>query len=221
MKRAVLGFILSIGSVMAAPHKDFLSISELCPEIKISASYATLENFTGAIVHGYKAQRAYMAKTPAEALCRVQQKAVSLGMTLHIFDSYRPTKAVAFFQAWAKLPETNPEVKAIYYPKYTRMDLFEMGYIAKQSSHSRGSAVDLTLHSLKEKKDLDMGSPFDYFDDISHTASERVTLEQRKNRDLLKELMEGEGFKNFAQEWWHYSFRPEPFPDQYFDFDVE
>lgn len=221
MKLILTLLILTAGHLMAAPHKDFLSLNELCPEMKFEMSYSTTQNFTGAIVAGYKAPRAYMAKAPAEALCRVQQKVLKMGLTLKIFDSYRPVKGVAFFQSWAKLPETNPDVKNFYYPKYTRMQLFEMGYIAKQSSHSRGSAVDLTLHDPKESHDLDMGSGFDYFDDISHTASEKITATQRKNRDLLKRLMEEEGFKNFAQEWWHYSFRPEPFPDQYFDFDVE
>jgi D-alanyl-D-alanine dipeptidase len=130
-------------------------------------------------------------------------------------------KAVSFFQAWAQKPETNAEIKEHYYPGFTRLQLFEQGYIAKQSSHSRGSAVDLTLVEMESGRSLDMGSAFDYFDDLSNTDSPKVTDEQKKNRMILKELMEGKGFKNFSQEWWHYSFRPEPYPDQYFDFDVE
>jgi D-alanyl-D-alanine dipeptidase len=81
--------------------------------------------------------------------------------------------------------------------------------------------VDLTLVEMESGRSLDMGSAFDYFDDLSNTDSPKVTDEQKKNRMILKELMEGKGFKNFSQEWWHYSFRPEPYPDQYFDFDVE
>ena len=97
----------------------------------------------------------------------------------------------------------------------------EKGFIAKQSSHSRGSAVDLTLINVETGRDLDMGSGFDYFDDISNTDSNRITAIQKTNRMMLKNLMESKGFKNFSQEWWHFSFRPEPYPDQSFDFDVE
>lgn len=184
-------------------------------------SYATVENFTGEIVAGYKARKAFMAKAPAEALCKVIADAKEKGLGIKIFDSYRPAKAVAFFQAWAKRPETNPEIKKLYYPDYSRTQLFELGYIAKQSSHSKGSAVDLTLFELESGRDLDMGTGFDYFGELSHTENPNVTEAQKRNRMLLKELMEGRGFRNFSQEWWHYSYRPEPYPDTYFDFDVE
>ena len=206
---------------MAQIPSGFVSLNEICPSMKIQMSYATTDNFTGEVVNGYKARVAFLAKAPAEALCKVQTEANKRGFTLKIFDSYRPAKAVSFFQTWAQKPETNPEIKNHYYPKFTRLELFEQGYIAKQSSHSRGSAVDLTLVDSQTGKALDMGSAFDYFDDLSNTESTRVNEEQRKNRMLLKELMERRGFKNYSQEWWHYSFRPEPYSDQYFDFDVE
>jgi zinc D-Ala-D-Ala dipeptidase len=214
-------FITMIGMAMSAPHPEFSSLQDLCPEIRIEASYASENNFTGSVVDGYKAPKAFMAKAPAQALCLVQREALKLGLTLKIFDGYRPAKAVAFFQAWAKLPETNPHIKELYYPTFTRQQLFEQGYIATRSSHSRGSAVDLTLYDLKLKRNLDMGSGFDYFDTISHTDSPKITLKQKQNRQLLRRLMEAQGFRNFSQEWWHYSFRPEPFPEEYFDFDVE
>ncbi len=206
---------------MANIHPDFVSLAEVCPGIKVQASYSSAQNFTGEIVAGYKAQKAYMAKGPAAVLCQVQKAALARGLSLKIFDGYRPVKAVSFFQDWAKKPETNPELKVLYYPEFTRLQLFEQGYIAKQSSHSRGSAVDLTLYNVETGRDLDMGSGFDYFDDISNTDSNRISVDQRKNRMLLKELMESRGFKNFSQEWWHFSFKPEPFPEQSFDFDVE
>ena len=206
---------------MAGIHPDFVSISEVCSEIKIQASYSTADNFTGEVVAGYKAKKALMAKVPALALCRVQKKAALQGLSLKVFDAYRPVKAVSFFLAWARKPETNLQLKELYYPKFTRMELFEAGYIAKQSSHSRGSAIDLTLIDLKTGRDLDMGSGFDYFDEISNTASSKITESQRVNRMLLKDLMESEGFRNFSQEWWHYSYRPEPYPERSFDFDIE
>lgn len=198
----------------------FIHLNTVCPSLIFEMSYATKENFTGEIVRGYKAKSAYLSEIPAKALCRVQEKALKLGYTLKIYDSYRPVKAVSFFQEWALRPETNLKVKELYYPGFSRLELFEQGYIAKQSSHSRGSAVDLSLSSM-DGMELDMGSRFDYFDDISHTDSPKISEQQKKNRLLLKGLMESEGFKNFSQEWWHYSYRPEPYPNTYFDFDVE
>jgi zinc D-Ala-D-Ala dipeptidase len=212
---------LFVGVAMAKVPESFVSLSDVCPSIKLEMSYASTENFTGEIVAGYKARKAYLAKVPALALCEVQADALNQGLSLKIFDSYRPVKAVAFFQEWAKRPETNPHLKELFYPLFTRQQLFEQGYIAKQSSHSRGSAVDLTLVDTKTGKALDMGSAFDYFDDLSHTESPKVTATQLKNRMLLKVLMEARGFKNFSQEWWHYSYKPEPFPTEYFDFDIE
>lgn len=218
--KMILPLLIS-GSVMAGIHPGFVSLEEVCPGIKIQASYSTENNFTGEIVAGYKAKKSFMAKAPALVLCEVQKKALEKGLSLKIFDGYRPVKAVQFFMDWAKKPETNPHLKDLYYPKFTRMELFEAGYIAKQSSHSRGSAVDLTLVDLETGKDLDMGSGFDYFDDLSHTGSSKITETQRANRMLLKDLMESQGFKNYSQEWWHYSYRPEPYPERSFDFDIE
>ena len=219
MNLIIIFFLVSFS--MASIPNGFVSLNDLCPTMVIGMNYSTADNFTGEVVDGYKAKKAYLAKVPAKALCDIQAEAIKRGLALKIFDSYRPVKAVSFFQNWAKKPETNPTIKELYYPDFTRLELFERGYIAKQSGHSRGSAVDLTLVDLKTQHSLDMGSAFDYFHDLSHTNSSKVTLEQKKNRMLLKELMEGRGFKNFSQEWWHYSYKPEPYPDQYFDFNVE
>lgn len=205
---------------MAYPT-NFVSLSEHCPGILIEASYSTEHNFTGEIVEGYRARKALLAKQAADSLCKVQREALSQGLTLKVFDAYRPVKAVTFFQTWAQKPETNPKIKETFYPKFSRLELFENGYIAKQSSHSRGAAIDLTLALVKTGKELDMGTAFDYFDSRSNTASPLITEDQRKNRQLLQRLMEAEGFKNYAQEWWHFSLAKEPFPGQYFDFDVE
>jgi zinc D-Ala-D-Ala dipeptidase len=216
----ILLFLLT-GSIMAAPHSGFVSLSEVCPSLKIVSSYSTENNFTGVVVKGYRSQKAYLAKDPAAALCEIQKEAAAKGLSLKIFDAYRPVKAVQYFMEWAKKAEDHPGIKELYYPSYTRKQLFEKGFISPYSSHSRGAAVDLTLFDLRTGKDLDMGSSFDYFDDISATNSNLVTETQKQNRMLLKLLMESKGFKNFPQEWWHYSFRPEPYPDQTFDFDIE
>lgn len=216
-------FILIIlsGAIMANIHPGFVSISEICPSLKIQASYSSGNNFTGGKLPGYKSKKAFMAKIPARALCEVNSLARSKGLGLKIFDAYRPVKAVNYFWNWAQMPEDNPELKILYYPSFTRNELFEKGFIAKKSSHSRGSAVDLTLFDLKSGMDLDMGTGFDYFDEKSHTESPLITENQLSNRRLLRELMGSKNFKNFSQEWWHFSYRPEPYPNQYFDFDIE
>ncbi len=219
--KAFLLSLLTVAIPMAEANPDFVDLSKMCSGIKIQMDYATRLNFTGDIVPGYKAKKAYFARGPAERLCLVQEDALKEGLTLKIFDSYRPAKAVASFLRWASLPETNPELKKKYHPKYTRQEILDLGFIAKQSSHSKGSAIDLTLERLSDGVELDMGTPFDFFDSLSHTESDLVTEVQRKNRLKLRSLMEKHGFRNFSQEWWHYSFRPEPYPDQYFDFDVE
>lgn len=221
MNYLFLFFIFIASHSMANPHPAFVSLEAICPGMIIQMDYSTKENFTGSVVPGYKARKAFLAKKTAEALCKVQGHALKLGFTLKIFDSYRPVKAVNFFQDWAREGENNPEIKSRYYPHFTREELFTNGYIASRSSHSRGSAVDLTLHHLGEKKDLDMGGIFDFFHEVSSTVSSKITPEQQRNRFVLRDLMEKEGFKNFSQEWWHYSLKPEPFPDEYFDFDVE
>ena len=202
-------------------EKGFVDIGQYCPSILINADYATTMNFTGGVVRGYKRVTAITSEEAVKALCLVQEEALKQNLTLKIFDGYRPAKAVAYFGEWAKLPETNLEVKELFYPKHTKLELFDLGYIAKQSSHSRGSALDLTLSDKKTGKDLDMGTRFDYFDDLSHTENGNITPLQAKNRQLLKSLMEKHGFKNFSKEWWHYSLVKEPYPHQYFDFDVE
>jgi zinc D-Ala-D-Ala dipeptidase len=220
MFRLILILALST-PVMAMIPSDFSSLSELCPDLIIRADYAGPDNFTGETIPGYLAPKAYLARIPAQALCRAQQEARKRGLTLVIFDAYRPAKAVRFFQEWAQRPETNPEIKQAYYPKYSRLQLFEQGYIAARSGHSRGSAVDLTLADATSGKELDMGTRFDFFDELSHTIAPGITALQRKNRRLLLELMQSFGFRNYSKEWWHYSYRPEPYPDHYFDFDVE
>jgi zinc D-Ala-D-Ala dipeptidase len=221
MKNWTILSLFVSGMCMASVKPNFVSIEDFCPGIVVGANYATEDNFTGSIVPGYKAVKALTALKTAQALCRVQSKASKMGFAIKIFDAYRPVKAVSFFQEWAKLPENNAEIKSKYYPSFTREDLFTQGYIAKRSSHSRGSAVDLTLFDLEKDLEVDMGGIFDFFDAVSATETPLISKVQQNNRLILKKLMESEGFKNFPDEWWHYSLKPEPHPNEYFDFDIE
>ena len=198
----------------------FVSLSQLCPTIVIGANYATSDNFTGGVVSGYQRVESVFSKVGAEKLCAIQAEANSLGYSLKIFDAYRPVKAVQHFQDWARIPTEDATIKERYYPTLTKAQLFEQGYIAQRSSHSRGSAVDLTLVDARGNE-LDMGTIFDFFHETSHTMNSTITEEQKRNRAILKSLMTKHGFKNFAQEWWHYSLVVEAFPGQYFDFNIE
>lgn len=208
-------------SVLSMSKADFISVADLCPSIIISADYATTNNFTGQIVPGYTTKKVLLARVAAESLARVQQSALTKKLSLKIFDGYRPVKAVNFFQDWAQLTEDDVERKNRFYPSYNRSELFEHGFIALKSSHSRGCAVDLTLVDLKTSQELDMGTEFDFFNDLSHTMNPEIKGVQHSNRMLLKELMEREGFRNYSKEWWHFSFKPEPYPDVLFDFDIQ
>ncbi|MFP5491817.1 MAG: M15 family metallopeptidase [Bacteriovoracia bacterium] len=200
--------------------EGFVSLSKECPSLIIAASYATPENFTGTVVDGYHTVDAYFSKAGAEALCAVQDELQGRGLGLKIFDAYRPLKAVKYFQTWAKIPGDIPSIKERYYPTHTKLDLFKLGYIATESSHSRGSAVDLTIVN-ENGIELDMGTIFDFFHERSHTHTAGLTEEQKSNRELLLDVMKRHGFKNYSQEWWHFSLVKEAFPGKSFDFNID
>ena len=111
-------------------------------------------------------------------------------------------------------------MKEYFYPDLEKGELFVQGYIAKKSSHSRGSTVDLTLLDMKTGKEVDMGSPFDFFGEISHPDYQGITEEQRENRMILRNAMVRHGFIPFECEWWHFTLKDEPYPDTYFEFPV-
>ena len=204
---------LSAGDVFFPEKEGFVDVNRLIPSIRYDMRYATQENFLGTPVNGYEAPLCYLTKEAAYALQKVQKSLQTEGFRLHVFDCYRPQRAVDHFVRWAEdLDDTR--MKEEYYPGVDKSDLFAKGYIAARSGHSRGSTVDLTIEGV------DMGTPFDFFDPRSHTASEAVTKEQHANRMRLKKVMEENGFQNYAEEWWHYTLKEEPFTTDYFDFAV-
>ena len=141
------------------------------------------------------------------------------GYRLKIYDAYRPQRAVSHFMRWAKDAE-DARMKPCFYPNLDKSVLFDQGYIAEKSGHSRGSTVDLTLFDMKTGKEVDMGGTFDWFGEESHPDYRGVTEEQLANRMLLREIMLSHGFKPLAEEWWHFTLADEPCPDTYFDFPV-
>ena len=158
--------------------------------IVVDLRYATSNNFTGAPLPGYLANRAFLRREAAMALARVERELRPQGLGLKIFDSYRPVRATLAMVAWTE--------------RVNRSDLLRDGYIASRSRHNLGLAIDLTLIDLASGKELEMGTPFDTFSAAAHTAN--ATGLVAANRQQLKVAMEREGFLNYDQEWWHFSF---------------
>ena len=194
-------------------REAFITVNKEIPSIRFEMRYASGYNFIGRPIDGYRAPLCYLTKEASLALQKVQTALQKEGHTLRVYDCFRPQRAVDHFVRWAKdLDDTG--MKKTYYPNVEKKDLFDQGYIAARSGHSRGSTVDLTIDAL------DMGTPFDFFDPRSHTDSSAVTKEQHKNRMALKKVMEENGFQNYAEEWWHYTLKEEPFRESYFDFEI-
>ena len=207
------------GCQATARPEGFVQIKDVIPNINYEIRYYGSNNFLGGPVKGYEAPSAFLSKEAAAALKAVQKDLNLKGFGLKIFDAYRPQRAVNDFVAWARdLSDTLK--KREYYPDVPKSQLFKRGYIASKSGHTRGSTVDLTVVDMKTGRELDMGSPYDFFGDISHHNSTRITKTQQQNRTLLKSTMVTYGFQPYAQEWWHYTLKDEPYPDTYFDFPV-
>ncbi len=211
--------LLVFGLPTVATGQDFVDVRSLDPSIAADMRYAGGENFVGEPIDGYEAPRCLLSRVAAEALVEVQSILRDDGFGLLVFDCYRPQRGVDHFVRWAK-DTTDLRTKAEYYPNVRKSRLFEDGYIASRSGHSRASTVDLTM--VRRRPDdsveaLDMGTPFDFFDLRSHTESPDITPEQRANRLRLRDAMEEGGFRNYSAEWWHYTMRDEPYPDEYFD----
>ena len=129
--------------------------------------------------------------------------------------------AAKSFLDWANSNEDNLNTKEIYYPNINRSETIG-NYIADTlSTHSRGSTVDLTIIEKNTNNELEMGTIFDFFDKIANTANPNISNEAKKNRLLLKSVMEKYGFQNLRKEWWHYTLIDEPFRDEYFNFIVK
>ena len=198
---------------------DFVLLSDYVPGIVQEIRYYSTYNFVGDRIDGYEEPVAILSKEAARALKSVANEANAMGYRLKIFDAYRPARAVRHFVFWG-IEDLDLRMKPFFYPQLEKQVLFQRGYIAKESSHSRGSTVDLTLLDMGTGKEVDMGSPFDLFDPISHPDCREVTDEQYDNRMLLQNLMVRAGFEPIDCEWWHFTLRDEPFPDTYFDFPV-
>lgn len=197
---------------------EFVLLSDVIPDILLDIRYYSSFNFVGERIDGYELPLAFITKKTAIALKNVSEQIRKQGLRFKIYDAYRPQKAVDHFVRWAS-DINDIRMKESFYPEVDKKDLFEAGYIAARSAHSRGSTVDLTLFS-DQGYDLDMGSPFDYFGEISHPDYQDISEKQHENRMLLRDLMVKNGFIPYEKEWWHFTLADEPFPDTYFDFSI-
>jgi zinc D-Ala-D-Ala dipeptidase len=223
---------------------EFVALGDVDPTILQDIRYATPHNFTGDPVDGYLAPACILTRAAAEALSRAQRDYLERGYTLKVYDCYRPQRAVDDFVSWAA-DLADERMKAEFYPRVDKSVLFADGYIAERSGHSRGSTLDVTLVALPATgtppyipgqplvdcaapqtdrfpdNSIDMGTGYDCFDVLAHTLDPGIDGDQAKNRLLLTEGLERQGFVNYDKEWWHFTFKPEPFPDTYFDFPVD
>jgi D-alanyl-D-alanine dipeptidase len=202
--------------------KGFVYVSDIASNIIIDIRYFTNYNFTGARVEGYRAPVAILTKEAAIALSRAADEFESMGYIVKIFDAYRPTRAVRYFNKW--LNDNGPLAdrnKPYFFPRVDKKLLFKLGYLSNRSGHSRGSTIDITLVDKKTGKELDMGSPYDFLDEVSSYDSKTISPQQFANRKLLREVMIKNGFRPYNKEWWHFTLANEPFSNKYFDFPVE
>ena len=197
----------------------FVLLADLVPGIVQEIRYYSTYNFVGERIDGYEEPCALLTVEAARALKAVAGEMNALGYRLKVFDAYRPARAVRHFVLWG-IEDLDLRMKPYFYPDLQKQELFDRGYIASRSSHSRGSTVDLTLLDMATGREADMGSPFDLFSERSHPDCKDVTPEQYENRMLLQGAMVRNGFDPIDCEWWHFTLRNEPCPDTYFDFPV-
>jgi D-alanyl-D-alanine dipeptidase len=229
------------GFAMAQMPEDFVFLTDVAPTIIESVRYYGGENFLGRPVTGYEVNRIICTKVAAEKLKLVQEKVQKQGYNLVAYDGYRPVRAVNDFVKWGE-DINDIAAKKYYYPTVEKKDMFELGYVAKKSSHSRGSTFDVTLikanQSLKPVKKttvkllsgeeipflddntVNMGTSFDLFHESSHPYSKLVDENAHKMRKILLDSMKEQGFIVSQVEWWHYTLEHEPYGDTYFDFVV-
>ncbi len=200
--------------------KGFVYINDIIPDVSIELRYAGNNNFVGEPIEGYGSDRCIITADAAYALKRVQNHLKLFGLGLKIFDAYRSQGAVDHFIRWAE-DTTDTKMKQHYYPSVQKSELFDKGYISRKSGHSRGSTVDLTLIDLASGNEMDMGSPYDFFDEKSHVLYSGISTQQRANRLLLRQVMTEYEFIPIKSEWWHFTLQNEPFKDTYFDFMIE
>ncbi|MCH7613192.1 MAG: M15 family metallopeptidase, partial [Candidatus Marinimicrobia bacterium] len=188
----LINLLYCIPSIASSLPEGFVYLNDVIPDIKIELRYYTDDNFVGERIDGYLKPKCILSKRAALALKKVQADLKPFGLGLKVYDAYRPQHAVDHFIRWAK-DIKNIKMKGKYYPDLAKKDLFKEGYIAAKSSHTRGSTVDVTIITLDSKRELDMGSGYDFFNPKSWPNNPSMTANQRAHRMLLQTLMTDHG----------------------------
>lgn len=192
-----------------------LSTKNCRKPIKAELKYATTKNFVGRPINGYATNVtdiALLTPKAAKNLCKVQNYLLqTYGYSLLIYDAYRPKRAVQDILHWSKEPPRNHyelERKAKHYPNVRKDQLFELGYLAEDSSHCYGNTVDLVLIDAETEREINMGARFDYMDVKSHSSADSIMIgeEACKARQILSNAMQKFGFQPYKKEFWHFSF---------------
>lgn len=216
-------------------------MKDIDPTIIENVRYNSKANFIGRPIVGYNSNSIVCTNEAALKLKNAHDDFKSMGYKLVIYDGYRPQRAIEGFMRWSK--DINDQLeKDLYYPTINKSQIFELGYVAKKSSHSRGSTFDLTIIKIDDKlkaievtkrnllhgdeisflddNTVDMGSSFDLFHEISHHDSTLINSEHVQKRNILRDTLRKHGFQEYKEEWWRYTLDNEPYPDIYFDFVV-
>lgn len=200
--------------------EGFVYANDIIKDLDVELRYYSDRNFVGDTIDGYKKNTLILTKAAVLQLKLVQEQLYEQNLCLKVYDGYRPQRAVNHFMQWAK--DLNDTINKIqFYPTVDKRNLFQEGYIASRSGHSRGSTLDLTITNGETGEPLDMGSAYDFFGEQSWVDYQDITKAQKANRQLLQSVMLKYNFRNYPKEWWHFTLRWEPFPDTYFDFEVE
>ena len=174
----------------AEATSGFSDVAALDPTIKLDIRYATTNNFTKSKI--YDCPRCLLRPEAAEAIVKANKALKAKGLSLKMFDCYRPRPYQQ--RLWDKVP--NPDY--VTPPK-------------KGSMHSRGAAVDLTIVDA-QGKELDMGTPYDFFGKEAHTDYKNLSAKVLENRNLLRTTLEAVGFRGIRTEWWHFSYQKKNYP---------
>jgi len=209
---------LIFADTISYDKSDFVKVSSVVDDAVYDIRYYSSYNFTGKRIRGYNSPVALMTKESALALKKAADILREQGYRILIWDTYRPQKAVDNFVEWINNP--NDEGDKRFFPDLNKKDLIQGGYIAPKSGHSRGSTIDLTIIKT-DGTFVDMGGTFDLFSEISHSDYKKLSRKQKHNRQILKDAMLKAGFTGIESEWWHYTYKNEPYKDTYFDFNVE
>jgi D-alanyl-D-alanine dipeptidase len=180
----IFSFSLILSAYAGGLPEGFVYVDDIITDISIELRYAGNNNFIGQRIDGYESGRCIITADAAYALKRAQNDLRLFGLGFKIYDAYRPQRAVDHFIRWAN-DTTDVKMKEQYYPSVRKSELFEKGYLSRKSGHSRGSTVDITLIDLASGEELDMGSPYDFFDEKSNPLYSRISAQQRANRMIL------------------------------------